>query len=84
MRASDKDDQVIIVSKIVRLVGMVSGGTGLGDAVTSLHTWASCVTKAIVKHFSMMAQSLPSKSFLTVNQEIFFCLNNHVETVIHK
>ena len=72
MKASDKDDQVIIVSKIVRLVGRVSGGTGLADAVTSSHTWANCVTKAIVKHFSMMAQVLPNKSFLTVNQEKFF------------
>lgn len=72
MKASDKDDHVIIVSKIARLVGRVSGGTGLADAVTSLHTWANCVTKAIVKHFSMMVQVLPNKSFLTVNQEKIF------------
>lgn len=72
MKASDKDDHVIIVSKIVRLVGRVSGGTGLADAVTSLHTWANCVTEAIVKHFSMMVQVLPNKSFLTVNQEKIF------------
>lgn len=84
MKASDKDDQVIIVSKIVRIVGRVSGGTDLADAVTSSHTRANCVPKAIVKHFSMMAQVLPNKSFLTVNQEKNFCFNSHVETVEHE
>lgn len=67
VKASDKDDQVIIVSKTVRFAGRVSGVTGLADAVTSLHTWANCVTKAIVKHFSMTAQVLPNTFFLTVN-----------------
>lgn len=69
VKASDKDDQVIIVSEIVRLVGRVSGGTGLADALTSLYTGANCVTKATVKHFGMMAQALPNKRFITVNQE---------------
>lgn len=60
VKAFDKDDQVIIISKTVRLAGRVSGVTVLADAVTSSHAWANCVTKAIVKHFSMMAQVLPN------------------------
>ena len=72
MTASDEDDQGIEASKIVGLLGRVSGGTGLADAVTSSHIWDSCVTKAIVKHFNMMAQVLANKSFLTVTQEKCF------------
>lgn len=64
VKASDKDDQVIIVSKIVRLVGRVSGGTGLAGALMFLYTGANCVTKATVKHSSMMAQALPNKQML--------------------